>query len=833
MVMPDMQVPIRQKMKFMTCNLSKSLLCAALCALSLSCSKSALQPSEAEEGNCFTVSISSGESKSAIIPSDSGKYVAVWEADDKLQIYIDKVSSSSGDKYVLANNVSGRTATFLGSVGANEGNHTIYGFYPAEALVGGSDQYDGDYVLSVDLPSRQNPTLHSFDPKCDILVAEPMDVTFTLQHSAVIPDARFSRKMAIVKLVPKDVTTGKVLASDQITAVRMLASEGRTLTGRARLNINSAEVETWTSQSANNFVHAFYGSGSGFSLDGSNAAFLMVAPGTLSSGETVDFEICTDKHVLQKQVTLKSDIVMNAGKVAVLNVSFNDDCVSESGAALPFTEDFSSITKGDNTTTTGSNTQWSGNENFPSLNRVYQAGGAVRMGSGSGPGSLTTKTLNLSTSFTVSFKVKGWSAPGSVTVSCGSQSKTVNYTGTMTGSWEDASVSFFGESAVGQVTVSTVSGSARCFITDFKITSGKDGKHEILTSKDQITLSANQGSEMSFTVIADCDWTATSTDGSFAFSFSPSEGAHEQYVDVTVVSIQENPGSTRLLGGIRITDGTATKIVSVYQSSPPGPVGYGWAELPVPSTGTDLELCHHDKLPSDSNKRNYSFLFDRSRHCSLWVAWPLHSCYMGSSDRTDAFGYDPEFIDNIYEAQLNGAYYPQGGGTYSHSRGHQMPSAERTFSSGDNLTTFYATNMTPQLQSFNGNIWETLEAKERTSYICSDTLYIVSGPYFDPAWPASYAWDNKGLGKPCQVPTHYWKIFLRTKSGKTGKNVRDCSASELQCVGFWFAHESRTGQLKASDLKSVSEIEALTGFTFFPNVPNAPKNTYSASDWGL
>ena len=32
---------------------------------------------------------------------------------------------------------------------------------------------------------------------------------------------------------------------------------------------------------------------------------------------------------------------------------------------------------------------------------------------------------------------------------------------------------------------------------------------------------------------------------------------------------------------------------------------------------------------------------------------------------------------------------------------------------------------------------------------------------------------------------------------------------------------------------SVEEIEKLTGFTFFANVPNAPKSDCNPSDWGL
>ena len=34
-------------------------------------------------------------------------------------------------------------------------------------------------------------------------------------------------------------------------------------------------------------------------------------------------------------------------------------------------------------------------------------------------------------------------------------------------------------------------------------------------------------------------------------------------------------------------------------------------------------------------------------------------------------------------------------------------------------------------------------------------------------------------------------------------------------------------------VESVSDLEKITGFTYFPNVPQAPKTTYNASDWGL
>ena len=74
-----------------------------------------------------------------------------------------------------------------------------------------------------------------------------------------------------------------------------------------------------------------------------------------------------------------------------------------------FTEDFASIGAGNSTSTAGSSTAWTGNANFPTVNTAYQAGGAVRIGSGTNPGSITSSALaSVSGNVTVSVSVKGW-----------------------------------------------------------------------------------------------------------------------------------------------------------------------------------------------------------------------------------------------------------------------------------------------------------------------------------------------------------------------------------------------------------------------------------------
>ncbi len=93
-------------------------------------------------------------------------------------------------------------------------------------------------------------------------------------------------------------------------------------------------------------------------------------------------------------------------------------------------EDFSTAENG-NTNGDSSNSSWSGNDNWTTVERAYQTSGSIRLGSTSSVGSITSKGLDLSGNsgvFTVSFDVKGWYETDTlVVVSAGSESDTVSF----------------------------------------------------------------------------------------------------------------------------------------------------------------------------------------------------------------------------------------------------------------------------------------------------------------------------------------------------------------------------------------------------------------------
>jgi len=176
--------------------------------------------------------------------------------------------------------------------------------------------------------------------------------------------------------------------------------------------------------------------------------------------------------------------------------------------------------------------------------------------------------------------------------------------------------------------------------------------------------------------------------------------------------------------------------------------------------------------------------FDKNMHAAHWVAYPLHSSYRGGSGRTEAWAADP-LIEEQYQPKL----YGTDGLTFyrNYSRGHQIPSADRTANDELNNQTFYASNMTPQSGDFNGGIWGTLEGKIRDN-ICNDTLYVVTGCYFGNNYTTTRDGCNGNnesqISKDCPVPTHYFKVILRTRSGSSGKPIPECSANELKAIGF-------------------------------------------------
>lgn len=134
-------------------------------------------------------------------------------------------------------------------------------------------------------------------------------------------------------------------------------------------------------------------------------------------------------------------------------------------------------------------TAWGGSSNFPTVNaKVYASAGSVKIGSSSAAGTLESKALDLSANggaFTVSFKVKGWTADYDnkvVVAVTGMDDKTIDFTSTgKEGEFVTVSANFTGGQANSTITITNAlktGGSydgkpMRVFIDDVKVTETK------------------------------------------------------------------------------------------------------------------------------------------------------------------------------------------------------------------------------------------------------------------------------------------------------------------------------------------------------------------------
>ena len=251
------------------------------------------------------------------------------------------------------------------------------------------------------------------------------------------------------------------------------------------------------------------------------------------------------------------------------------------------------------------------------------------------------------------------------------------------------------------------------------------------------------------------------------------------------------------------------------------PYQSGWMELPAVEDEEGRAFIYHTAEVDGQRKRNYSMLYDAAGRIALWVAYPFCNDYTGDSGRTDAWGFDPKIPDE-YEPVLHRGW-PEGG----FDRGHQIPSGSRTVNRAMNSQTFYFTNMTAQNSRLNQDVWATLENMVRGYASSCDTLYVVTGPIFDSEDPAQWRYTEDNAGNPVAVPDGYFKVLLKYK------------VSSATYYSIAFVYENRDyGRHNPveEDLHTVSEVEEMTGFTFFNNLPQeiaeSVKSQLEPSRWG-
>lgn len=400
---------------------------------------------------------------------------------------------------------------------------------------------------------------------------------------------------------------------------------------------------------------------------------------------------------------------------------------------------------------------------------------------------------------------------------------------------------------------------------------------EISASPENIEYNPSDANANVIEVVSSVSWTAELSDSDLKISkLSGSSGTET----IKIVSIPEGKTATVTFTTRKRSESDTQASARVTVTRKVASTSYSWVEMPqTVKSSADYKYVTHRGTTYSSKKsvRNYSACYDTKRHNPMWVAYPCHNIYWeGGYTRPDPDPWrpDPQFKQSeqsiIYatdwknwpweesENKPTDNYYywtPLGVNDNNKSvtvgKGHLMRSAERgakvpNVLFGLNEQTFYPTNISPERNRYAAH-WSAVEYLLPNNWRCNDTVYVVAGCFYENEKTILYDASNwnkhSALSKPCVMPTAKYKVFLRTKSGITGKNIAECSADELMAIGFWFPQEHDpkvevdedkvTAPSLSTVIYSVADIERMIGgeFKFFPTAPEAVKKSYNIDDW--
>ena len=223
--------------------------------------------------------------------------------------------------------------------------------------------------------------------------------------------------------------------------------------------------------------------------------------------------------------------------------------------------------------------------------------------------------------------------------------------------------------------------------------------------------------------------------------------------------------------------------------------------------------------PIESNKElvlhrtNYTLSFNKSTNLPNWVAWRLDKKKLAQKVSRDRYKFvaDPEVSGKNAVVTQD---YAQSG----YDRGHMCPANDSRWSADAMRESFYMTNICPQNPSLNSGDWNELE-QACHKWAEEGPIYIVCGPILYKKSKAEYI----GKEHKIRVPEAFFKVVLAgVEKGKP------------RAVGFVYKNAKSNRPLDAY-VNTVDEVERITGFDFFPQLPDEVENKvesrYNIKDW--
>lgn len=211
------------------------------------------------------------------------------------------------------------------------------------------------------------------------------------------------------------------------------------------------------------------------------------------------------------------------------------------------------------------------------------------------------------------------------------------------------------------------------------------------------------------------------------------------------------------------------------------------------SSSMEIPVSRAEKKQTVKKRFSYTVSYNHETRQPNWVAWVLTASHCTGKVQRMEFEDDD---DMPLPKGCKSDYYNSG-----FDKGHMCPAGDNRWSVKAMQDCFLMTNMCPQNHGLNAGVWNSIEQQCRSWAKKYGKVYIVCGPVF-------LNKQHRKLGKnKVVVPDAFFKVVLRV-----GKDP--------QALGFICRNQSQKGKKKKDFLNSVDEVERITGYDFFSELPD-------------
>jgi endonuclease G len=250
------------------------------------------------------------------------------------------------------------------------------------------------------------------------------------------------------------------------------------------------------------------------------------------------------------------------------------------------------------------------------------------------------------------------------------------------------------------------------------------------------------------------------------------------------------------------------------EQGPPPPLADADVQLLM---GNPSGAADDPKSPDNylMRKPYFALSYNNAKRTPNWVSWCLKKSDLGNAPRPPQFSPDltlPDSFKRVKQADYNGSGF---------DRGHMCPHSDRASSNEASEATFVMSNIIPQSPNCNQKAWADLEDH------CRDlvrkkhqTLYIVSGPQGQGGEGKEGPKELIG-GAKVTVPAKCWKVVLALDGGKGDADDVSRVNRNSRVFAVVMPNDMTVGHDWEKYRTSAKEVEELTGYHFFDQVPAA------------